>query len=258
MFVSTPYPKRLQTAVRELLGTGLSDYEIAARTGVKRATVQRWRRHGFPVGWTAPVPIAIDPDRWEPHRREAYSYLLGLYLGDGNISRHGSTFSLCISCDGKYPRLIRLCVECVGLFSPRRPAVYAVKGSNGKRVTSYWNAWPLFFPQHGPGSKLDRKIELVPWQQEIVDEHPKAFVRGLIHSDGSRCLNTFTVELKNGPKEYSYPRYFFTNYSADIQQIFCDACDRLGIRWSRSNWRNISISHRRSVARLDGFIGPKS
>lgn len=257
MFVPAAYPKRLQTAVRELLGTGLSDYRIAARTGVKRATVQRWRKQGFPQGRTAPAP-KIDPGCWDPHRREAYSYLLGLYLGDGNISRHGNSFSLCITCDGKYPGLIRMCEECVGLFAPRPPAVYSVKGSNGKRVTSYWNAWPLFFPQHGPGSKLDRKIELVEWQVEIVNGHPKAFVRGLIHSDGSRCMNTFTVQLKNGPREYSYPRYFFTNYSTDIQQIFCDACDRLGIRWSRSNWRNISISHRKSVALLDEFIGPKT
>jgi hypothetical protein len=33
---------------------------------------------------------------------------------------------------------------------------------------------------------------------------------------------------------------------------------RLGIRWTQSNHRNISVSHRRSVAILDGFIGPKT
>jgi len=257
MFVPAAYPRKLQTAVRQLLGAGLSDYEIATRTGVKRATVQRWRQRGFPKGRAIPVPLAIEPDRWDQRHREAYGYLLGLYLGDGNISRHNSTFSLCISCDGKYPGLIRKCVECVNHFSPRMPAVYPAKDSSCKRVTSYWKAWPLFFPQHGPGSKLDRKIELVDWQVEIVDEHPRAFLRGLIHSDGSRCMNTFTVDLKDGPREYSYPRYFFTNYSTDIQRIFCDACDRLGIRWTRSNWRNISISHRESVALLDRFVGPK-
>jgi len=110
------------------------------------------------------------------------------------------------------------------------------------------------FPQHAPGKKHERKIELVEWQQAIVERFP----RGLIRSDGSRCFNTFSVQLKDGPKEYSYPRYFFTNYSTDIQTIFTDSCDQLGIRWSRSYWRNISISHRDSVARLDSFIGPKS
>ncbi|MBK8295443.1 MAG: hypothetical protein IPK93_12045 [Solirubrobacterales bacterium] len=114
------------------------------------------------------------------------------------------------------------------------------------------------FPQHAPGKKLDRKIELVDWQLAIVKTFPHQLIRGLTHSDGSRCLNTFSVRLKDGPKEYSYPRYFFTNYSTDIQGIFTDACGQPGIRWSRSYWRNISISHRDSVAKLDEFVGPKS
>ena len=40
--------------------------------------------------------------------------------------------------------------------------------------------------------------------------------------------------------------------------IFCDHCDLLGIRWTQSNSRNISIAHRHSVALIDEFIGPKS
>ena len=46
--------------------------------------------------------------------------------------------------------------------------------------------------------------------------------------------------------------------SADIRGLFCEYCERLGVRWTHSNHRNISVSHRRSVAKLDGFIGPKS
>jgi len=57
--------------------------------------------------------------------------------------------------------------------------------------------------------------------------------------------------------EYAYPRYFFSNLSADIRALFCDACERLGIRWTLSNPRNVSVSHRRSVAALDEFVGPK-
>jgi len=40
--------------------------------------------------------------------------------------------------------------------------------------------------------------------------------------------------------------------------IFCDHCDLLGIRWTQSNSRNISIAHRHSVALIDEFSGPKS
>jgi hypothetical protein len=52
-------------------------------------------------------------------------------------------------------------------------------------------------------------------------------------------------------------RYQFTNASADIRAIFCDACDALGVDWRPMKERDISIARRASVAKLDAFIGPK-
>lgn len=198
------------------------------------------------------------PDEWHDFRRAAYSYLLGLYLGDGYVGRPPRTFSLVIACDARHGRLVAECFCAVAEFSERPPALHLVGETNGVRVVSYGPSWPVLFPQYGPGKKHDRKIELRNWQKEIVRAFPRQLVRGLIHSDGARCVNSFTVNLKNGPKSYSYPRYFFTNYSTDIRKILTDACDQLGIRWTLSNWRNVSISHRESVASLDSFVGPKS
>jgi hypothetical protein len=94
--------------------------------------------------------------------------------------------------------------------------------------------------------------------QAVRAQHPGAFLRGLIQSDGSRCLNRFDTLLPCGRvARYEYPRYFFTNLSADIRRIFCEHCELLGIRWTQSNHRNISVSHRDSVALLDSFVGPK-
>jgi len=93
----------------------------------------------------------------------------------------------------------------------------------------------------------------------ILDADPRPFLRGLIHSDGCRVVNRFTTTLPSGRvAEYAYPRYFFSNLSADIRALFCEYCERLGIRWTQSNHRNISVAQRRSVALLDEFIGPKS
>jgi hypothetical protein len=39
-------------------------------------------------------------------------------------------------------------------------------------VGSYSKHWPCLFPQHGPGKKHQRKIELTVWQQELVDLDP--------------------------------------------------------------------------------------
>ncbi|WP_342666174.1 hypothetical protein [Spirillospora albida] len=100
-------------------------------------------------------------------------------------------------------------------------------------VGAYSKHWPCLFPQHGPGMKHTRKIELAPWQQEIVDEFTEDFVRGLVHSDGCRGMNRVRRPLKNGDHWYEYPRYLFTNVSLDIQRIFTDALDRLGIPWKQ-------------------------
>jgi hypothetical protein len=48
-----------------------------------------------------------------------------------------------------------------------------------------------------------------------------------------------------------------SNLAEDIRALFCAYCEKLGIRWTQSNLRNISVSHRDSVAKLDSFIGPK-
>ena len=115
------------------------------------------------------------------------------------------------------------------------------------------------FPQHGPGRKHERPIVLADWQRAIVDAHPKPFLRGLIHSDGCRTINRFKTRLPSGRvAEYEYPRYFFSNLSADIRGLFCEYCERLGIRWTQSNHRNISVSHRASVAALDAFVGAEA
>jgi hypothetical protein len=111
-------------------------------------------------------------------------------------------------------------------------------------------------PQHGPGRKHERKIELVPWQEAIVEREPEQFIRGLVHSDGCRVMNRVCV---NG-KDYAYPRYFFSQVSKDIQELFCRSLRQLGIDYTFSGrrGRENSIARRESVARLDSFVGRKS
>jgi hypothetical protein len=186
----------------------------------------------------------------------SYSLLLGLYLGDGCVS--GSQLRVVL--DGLYPDVIDDCVMAItlGLRKPVNVHVRPRRTDRGVIVEAAYKHWPLVFPQHGPGRKHDRLIVLADWQREIVDRHPRPFLRGLINSDGCRTINRFKTKLPSGRvAEYAYPRYFFSNQSADIRGLFCEYCERLGIRWTQSNPRNISVSHRASVARLDEFVGPK-
>jgi hypothetical protein len=72
-------------------------------------------------------------------------------------------------------------------------------------------------------------------------------------------MNRFKTQLPSGRvAEYEYVRYFFSNHSADIRQIFMDHCQLLGIRVTQSNYRNLTVSHRNSVAILEEIVGPKT
>jgi hypothetical protein len=84
----------------------------------------------------------------------------------------------------------------------------------------------------------------------ISAHSPDLLLRGLIHSDGCRSINT-------GRGGWRCPRYSFSNLSVDIKQIFCDACDRLDIGWTEAPPKAIYVSRKADVARLNEFIGPK-
>ncbi len=121
---------------------------------------------------------------------------------------------------------------------------------NYVEVHAYSKAWPCLLPQHGPGKKHEPAITLAGWQQELADLVPHLLLRGLIHSDGCRFMNT-------GRDGWRAPRYVFTNLSADIKRIFCDACDRLDLHWTIAPPKSVYVSRKADVARLDEFVGPK-
>jgi hypothetical protein len=213
--------------------------------------------------WDRPPIVARSVRRACEHvfvNGRSYSYLLGMYLGDGWVGPGSASAQLVVRLDARYPAIINECVAATTAVLPdRRVAVYRSRHQRCVGVTSYDPRWLELFPQWGKGPKHERPIVLADWQRAIVDEFPRALLRGLIHSDGCRTVNRFKTKLPSGRvAEYEYPRYFFSNLSADIRALFCEYCERLGIRWTQSNHRNISVSHRHSVAILDGFIGPKT
>lgn len=216
--------------------------------------MQRWRTRGLPAPERDCRPTA-----WRPPDPAYYSYLLGIYLGDGYIAKASHSPVLEISLDARYPGIAEECSRAIWQVLEVQANISQRRTSEVQslRVTAGSQFWPLAFPQHGFGKKHERKIALAEWQQEIVDRHPRPFLRGLLHADGSRSINRFSVALKQGPRQYAYVRYFFTNLSTDIQGLFCASCDKLGIRWTRSSTKNISVAERRSVALLDSFVGPK-
>ena len=250
-------PRKDVEAVRNLLDQGLSVAEASRRAGIPRSTVRMWLADGLDARMNAPTGLH-NPDQLCPYVRDltetTYAYLLGLYLGDGCISwQPRDVYKLRIFQDNKYPMLIRECMVAMHWVVQNHVGTFQHKGC--KEIYSFSKHWPCLFPQHGPGPKHKRDIALEPWQRWVaIERHPRLLLRGLVHSDGWRGTNRVTVR----GKRYEYPRYMFSNRSADIRHIFTDACDRAGIEWRQNLEWSISISRREAVEEMDRFIGYKS
>jgi hypothetical protein len=228
-------------------------------TGVSRATLRDWCDHPEKTGLRASCARCA-PRPWLPEPRRDYAYLLGLYLGDGCISVGGNpakgVWALRIACADAWPGLR---AECIAAMRAIRPGnkVSMRQHQGCTEVISYSRHWPCLFPQHGPGEKHKRTIELAPWQQDIVSQRPGDFARGLFHSDGCRFTSRVRRPLPGGDRWYEYPRYMFTNESRDILGLCGQTLDQLGVSWRFSRRNTISVARGEAVARLDEFVGPK-
>lgn len=151
--------------------------------------------------------------------------------------------------DAAYPGIIQETSEAMRQVVPTSKVSTLARPSNDIEVSSYSKAWPCLLPQHGAGKKHLRPIVLTEWQDNLVREDPQLLLRGLIHSDGYRFMNT-------GHK-WRYPRYGFTNLSPDIRLIFTRACDLLQLRWTTSGHK-VYVSRMADVDKMDLFIGPKA
>ncbi|MFJ4436499.1 helix-turn-helix domain-containing protein [Streptomyces sp. NPDC088923] len=250
------YKHSVRAQALRLLERGHSLNSVSKQTGISRSAIRGWRDRIDPVRAVATCCRCQDLPTAPPDPA-AYCYLLGLYLGDGCLSRSTKgVYTLRIACADAWPGLQDACETALRTVLPHNsvwrtqcPGCVAVSGSS--------KHWSCLFPQHGAGKKHERAIVLAGWQRDLVAEFSWEFVRGLIHSDGCRITNWTVRTVNREPKRYEYPRYFFTNKSADIRDLYCEALDRLGVAWKRPNAYNISVARKASVALMDAHIGPK-
>ncbi|MGW7199077.1 helix-turn-helix domain-containing protein [Streptomyces chryseus] len=247
-----------------LVAQGGTLSSVSKQTGISRSAIRDWQARIEPVprlrAQAAPCP-RCGPAPGVPADTAAYAYLLGLYLGDGCLSRHRARgHYLRIACADAWPGLIELCRDAIAAVRPE-VSVCVLRKEGCVMVTSYSRHWLCLFPQHGPGKKHERPIALEAWQRAVVDDRPWDFVRGLVHSDGCRTLNWTTRLVRGERKRYEYPRYWFTNISDDIRRLYTDTLDRLGVEWKDCTRHgrpyNVSVARRASVALMDAHVGPK-
>lgn len=245
---------------RALAGAGHTVAEVVVLTGVPRSTVRDW------LSGTARGPRPKDARRCdrcgELHdaavvETRRYAYLLGMYLGDGCISPGPrGVHRLRVNLDSRYPGIIEECAEALRHVAPRNRigrqlrsgGFEASRPGAATELSVYAKWWPCLIPQHGPGRKHHRRIGLEDWQAPVLEVHAGAFLRGLLHSDGCRFINTGT--------NWRHPRYSFSNRSSDIRGLFRSACDILGLGWTTAP-HTVYVSRKDDVARLDEIVGPK-
>lgn len=242
----------VKNAALELLAAGDNDCEVARRLGIPRTTVRDWRRPPY-----ARKPGTDScPRCWRPSLRPIvfsaadYSELLALYLGDGHIVRTGRSDRLRIFLDTRYTEIISdACALLRRCFPAHSVGVQRSRKGTTTILSLYCTHLACLFPQHAPGKKHERTIVLEDWQSNILDHEPWPFLRGCIRSDGCVFVN------RTGP--YAYVSYDFSNRSAQIRELFMDACDLVGVEY-RGYPRYVRIYRRASVALMLEHVGVKA
>ena len=117
--------------------------------------------------------------------KKLHAYIVGLALGDGNLSNpNGRAVRLRITCDKKYPELYKFIHKSLQEFLPDNKAGFADRDTCVD-VYCYSNKLEdLLGWKWNGGPKHDQKVKIPDW---ILDskEFTKECLRGLVQTDGS-------------------------------------------------------------------------
>ncbi len=121
--------------------------------------------------------------------KELQAYIIGLAIGDGNLSCINKTTRLRISCDTKYPNLIKCIIESLQLLLPCNKISTTKKPGNCLDICIYSNHIEnLLGWKAKAGSKFIQNVYVPEWIKQNDDYKIKC-LKGLIETDGSIYLD---------------------------------------------------------------------
>ena len=222
-------------------------------TGIPRSTIRDWikpsprRRRSTPPQSPSELIAGLP---WPE-----YSYLLGMYLGDGtlSVSRRG-VYRLRVVMDIRYPGIIAACVATMQAVMPRKPRACPTPPlPRRRRSAAHSKSWPILFPQHGPGPQASSvAIELVRLAAEKSSGgHPREFIRGLHPlrrlpgAQPRQRQGLSALLLQPGLGRHPPP-------------VLRRPASKISVEYRLNRWDSVSIARAPSVAILDSFIGPKA
>ncbi len=155
----------------------------------------------------------LNPDK------ELQAYVIGLALGDGNLSNpNGRATRLRISCDAKYPLLINQIKRSLIKLLPDNAVSQALRPRHCIEVSCYSNYWEDLLGWFATGgSKMGQNAHAPLW---VFDKKNYIIncLRGLIETDGSIYFDR------------SYPMVMFVNIVADLAVDVRIMMESLGFR----------------------------
>ena len=116
-------------------------------------------------------------------------------------------YALSIVNDERYPALNAGIADLMRAVKPNsRP--HSRRRPGAVLTTVSWKHWPRRLPQHGPGRKNERVLELEGWQRILIETHPADFLRGLFHSGRAQLVTRqpSALLLANIQRPYSWRR----------------------------------------------------
>lgn len=247
------YTKEQKLEAKKLRENGENWLTISKKLNIPRGTIKYWFDGGEikfnkQLKKEFNLKTFLEEIENDERKKRAYSYILGLYLGDGHITKTAKKdiYRLRIFLHDRYKNLNEYALRNLQeILVENKCTIFSSKDCALDIISVYKKNIKEIFPQHGEGLKHKRKIKLEKWQKEIID--PLCFIQGLFHSDGSY------VQGKN-------VFYQFTNMSTDIKKMYLYYCKKIGVQTSSTdfNKKNIYIYKKNFVKYLEEKIGTKT
>ncbi len=147
--------------------------------------------------------------------KKLQSYIIGVALGDGNLSNPNKrAIRLRISCDKKYPLLIKHIVSNILLLLPDNK-VSLINRKNCVDISSYSNHWEKLLWKWNKGPKEIQNVSVPKWIKNDLNLSIEC-LRGLFQTDGSIY------------KDRKYLMINFVNVTPNLSRDVFNMVKRLG------------------------------
>jgi hypothetical protein len=112
------------------------------------------------------------------------AYVVGLAIGDGNLSKFPRTARLRVTCSDKYPKLIERIRNAIQELFPQNKVSIVERVENCTDISCYSTQWEeLLGWRASDGSKVKQLVRVPEWIKDDVS-YAKQCLKGLIETDG--------------------------------------------------------------------------